>query len=135
MPNIKRKSEDDIITVRAIIRLDNRLLVHYFPKFKTYLTLGGHIHKDEDLWEGLLRELKEESGLILKAKPRDPDYVIFNNHYYIIEPDDIDYVVDATDPDNGTSALVTPEEFRTANELSMNVPIIYSDYLALKQLP
>ena len=130
-----RSKSDDLFTARAVIQLNGRLLVHsHLEKFGTYITLGGHVHKGESLWEGLCRELQEEAGITVTGKERDPDFVYMRNHYYVLSPKEIEMGGERTHTDGGKLALVTWDEMLQANEKSIAVPIIHSDYEALTRL-
>lgn len=60
-------------TAYIVAKIDGRhkLLLHKHKKHKLWLAVGGHIEKDENPTEALLREVKEETNLeitILKGK-------------------------------------------------------------------
>lgn len=130
-----RSNEDDVFTVRAVIQLGDRLLLHSFlEQYGTYITLGGHVHKGEALWDALKRELKEEGGITLKGEPRDADFIFLNNHYYVISPKEIEMGGTRTHTDGGKLALVSREDMLKANEMSAGVPIIHADNEALDRL-
>ncbi len=52
-------------SARAIIIKDNKLALVYSIKEKYYKFPGGGIHDDEDKREALIREVREETGLIV----------------------------------------------------------------------
>ena len=109
---------DTNTTSRGIIVFDNNtLMVQYFPEYGTYITLGGHVKEGESLWDGLVRELKEESGLIVTAKPRKPDFKYQNNYYFILNNDDLDPNTGEipTQTDGGEVEIIDIEEFFTTN--------------------
>lgn len=57
--------------IAAKIDGEYKLLLHKHKKHKIWLAVGGHIEKDENPTEALLREVKEETNLeitILKGK-------------------------------------------------------------------
>ncbi|HEX5455907.1 MAG TPA: NUDIX domain-containing protein [Candidatus Saccharimonadales bacterium] len=65
MPHINTGPGQHDPTVSAfIIRLDKepRIILHIHKYTGTYLHFGGHIERDEDPWQCLVRETKEESG-------------------------------------------------------------------------
>lgn len=52
-------------TATTYIVCDNRVLLHFHKKLNTWLALGGHIDENELPEEAALREIKEESGLVV----------------------------------------------------------------------
>ena len=52
-------------SARAIIIKDNKIALVYSIKEKYYKFPGGGIHDDEDKREALIREVREETGLIV----------------------------------------------------------------------
>ena len=64
--NDKNMSEEDIsyeaIRVKGIVINSNKevLIAH---NNNTYQFIGGHVEKDEDITEALIREMKEETGI------------------------------------------------------------------------
>ena len=74
LTHIDRKDYDDtwprIISncVRAIIVADNKIALLYSQKYKIYLMPGGKIDKGETEIEALIREVKEEAGLVVIPK-------------------------------------------------------------------
>lgn len=63
---------DSAIRVKALmVNENNEILLGY--AFNTYQFIGGHINKDEDLFEGLIREIREETGIeIPKSEYTNP---------------------------------------------------------------
>ena len=51
---------------RAIIFRDNKIAMNYSQKYKVYFFPGGSIEKGETGTEALIRETREETGLIVK---------------------------------------------------------------------
>lgn len=54
-------------TASALIVHDNKVLLRLHDKYNIWLGIGGHIELDEDPYEALLREVKEESGLEIEV--------------------------------------------------------------------
>ena len=52
-------------SARAIIRRDGKLCLVYSPVEKYYKFPGGGIHDDEDRIDALIREVREEAGLVV----------------------------------------------------------------------
>lgn len=46
-------------------------MLHWHPKVKAMLPPGGHIEADEDPVTAVLREIREETGLVAEVIPRD----------------------------------------------------------------
>lgn len=52
-------------SARAVIRRDGKLRMVYSPVEKYYKFPGGGIHDDEDKTDALIREVREEAGLVV----------------------------------------------------------------------
>lgn len=52
----------------VILKPDNKIALVYSNTHKYYKFPGGGIHKDEDKTEALIREVKEESGMVVKPE-------------------------------------------------------------------
>lgn len=64
-------------SVRAIIINDNKIAMVYSKKYNYYKFPGGGINKGEDNMDALIREVKEETGLIVKRDTiKEYGYVI-----------------------------------------------------------
>ena len=50
-------------TVEVFIVHENKVLLRKHDKYKSWLSVGGHIELHEDMQEAALREVKEEVGL------------------------------------------------------------------------
>lgn len=63
---------DTAVRVKALMVNDsNEILLGY--AFNTYQFIGGHINNNEDLFQGLVREIKEETGIeISKEEYKNP---------------------------------------------------------------
>lgn len=103
-----------------ILRTDTpepSVMLHLHRKAGMWLQFGGHIEHDETPWQGLLRELREESGYAASQLKvlQPPDYHItkisgadehplpfyFNTHQFMDEPhyhSDLVYAVVASEP-------------------------------------
>lgn len=82
---------------RAIILQDDEVLMVYSPVNKDYKFPGGGIKEGESHQEALLREVREECGVILAeirgkfglvveyARPREVEYDVYrqNSYYYL----------------------------------------------------
>lgn len=79
-------------TSRGIIVIDNMILIGYIEASDKYIIPGGELEGDETDDECLLRELKEETGLVCKIKKkylRIDEYfgeTKCSNGYYIVTP-------------------------------------------------
>ena len=61
--NLKENEIDEVVVrVKAIIIDDNDVISLGYCN-KTYQLPGGHIEYNEDLFDGLIREVKEETGI------------------------------------------------------------------------
>ncbi len=64
----------DFTVTPIIIHPDkDKVLLVYHPRYKQWLSIGGHVELDEDPDEALLREIKEESGLEVEVLSDKPD--------------------------------------------------------------
>lgn len=54
-------------TAYIVAKIDGeyKLLLHKHKKHKIWLAVGGHIEKDENPTEAVIREVKEETGLVI----------------------------------------------------------------------
>ena len=75
MPHINEKID---FTVEAFIVHNNRVLLRKHDKYKLWLGVGGHIERDEDPIEAILREVKEEVGLSVNVIGTVPQFDIQN---------------------------------------------------------
>lgn len=100
------KATDTVIrrpSARAIIFRENKIALVYSRKEKYYKFPGGGIHDDEDRKQALIREVREEAGLIVipesireygsvlrRQRSTDRENTIFEqeNYYYICEVQD-----------------------------------------------
>ena len=55
-------------TARAIIIKDDKLAMVYNQKYDFYAFPGGGIEEGEDFYHALIREVREEVGLIVKPE-------------------------------------------------------------------
>ncbi|PZC45999.1 MAG: 8-oxo-dGTP pyrophosphatase MutT, NUDIX family [Chloroflexi bacterium] len=53
-------------TATGFVVNNNSLLLHWHSKVKAWLPPGGHIERNEDPTEALLREVLEETGLVVE---------------------------------------------------------------------
>ena len=87
-------------SARAIIIKDNKIYMVHSLLYDYYKFPGGGIEKDESSIDAVIRETKEEAGLIIikdsikeygyvhrKHKSIDPNYEIFDqyNYYYLCD--------------------------------------------------
>ena len=87
-------------SARAIIIKDNKIYMVHSLLYEYYKFPGGGIEKDESSIDAVIRETKEEAGLIIikdsikeygyvhrKHKSIDPNYEIFDqyNYYYLCD--------------------------------------------------
>jgi 8-oxo-dGTP pyrophosphatase MutT (NUDIX family) len=67
MPHIHTKPEEHDLTVSAfIVRVDEnqtpRILLHHHKKLNKLLQIGGHIETNENPWQAMIHEIREETG-------------------------------------------------------------------------
>ena len=73
---LKDKEIDDYVTrVKAIIVNDKKELLLGFS-YNDYQFPGGHLEKDEEPVKGLIRELKEETGMSIEKEELEPFMMI-----------------------------------------------------------
>ena len=73
---LKDKEIDDYVTrVKAIIVNDKKELLLGFS-YNDYQFPGGHLEKDEETVKGLIRELKEETGMSIEKEELEPFMMI-----------------------------------------------------------
>ena len=73
---LKSKEIDDYVTrVKAIIVNDKKELLLGFS-YNDYQFPGGHLEKDEEPVKGLIRELKEETGMDIEKEELEPFMMI-----------------------------------------------------------
>ena len=75
------------------------VLLHWHQKVKAWLPLGGHVDENEDPVTTVLREIKEESGIIATVFNTGSNFE-FDNPRQIISPYTI-LLEDIDDPDEG----------------------------------
>ena len=69
--------DEEVVRVKAlIINSKNEILLGYFDN--NYQFPGGHLEKGENTEECLIREIKEETGMIIKKEELKPFMII--NH-------------------------------------------------------
>src|SRR5579872_3844219 len=66
MPHIHTKpgQHDQTISI-YIVRLDGkepRVMFHLHKKYQVYMQFGGHVELNENPWQALIRETREETG-------------------------------------------------------------------------
>ena len=89
-------------SVRGIILKDETIAMMYSKKYNYYKLPGGGIESDESLAQTLIREVREESGLIVKPetikeygcvrrieKGRFEDIFIQDNYYFTCETEEV----------------------------------------------
>lgn len=74
--NLKSEDIDEtVIRLKAlIVNSNNEILLGY--SHKTFQFPGGHLEQNETLEEGLIRELREETGMVFNFKKLEPFQVI-----------------------------------------------------------
>lgn len=83
MPHIHTNPGDHDTTVSSlIIRTDHsdgepRMMLHMHRKLNVYMQFGGHVEANENPWQALAHELREESGYnIAQFKIAQPKFTI-----------------------------------------------------------
>ena len=56
-------------TATGFVVHEDHVALHWHPKVKAWLPPGGHIEENEDPVQAVLREIREESGLIAEVVP------------------------------------------------------------------
>lgn len=95
------KEDGDVFSrpsVRAIIIHDNKIAMVYSKKYDYFKFPGGGIEKEESQTEALVREVKEETGLVVKKdtikeygyvirkeKGDHTDIFLQENYYYLCD--------------------------------------------------
>tara|TARA_B100000214_G_scaffold375374_1_gene361433 strand:- start:1114 stop:1665 length:552 start_codon:yes stop_codon:yes gene_type:complete len=69
-------------TATGFIVHREKTLLHYHPKVREWLPPGGHIEKNEDPLEAIVREINEETGL-------SSDYKKYNDFVYPVPTNEI----------------------------------------------
>jgi hypothetical protein len=67
----------------------------------------GHREKNETMEECARRELKEETGIILRVSPKDPKIVVSETVYYLIKSKTMPYPAPQDNTEIGDSRWVT----------------------------
>ena len=65
-------------TATGFIVYREKILLHYHPKVREWLPPGGHIEKNEDPLEAIVREINEETGL-------SSDYKKYNDFVFPVQ--------------------------------------------------
>ncbi len=69
-------------TATGFIVYREKILLHYHPKVREWLPPGGHIEKNEDPLEAIVREINEETGL-------SSDYKKYNDFVFPVPTNEI----------------------------------------------
>ncbi len=59
-------------TVTGFVVHQGSTLLHWHPKVKMWLPPGGHIEANEDPVQAVVREIKEETGVLAEVVPTGP---------------------------------------------------------------
>lgn len=121
-------------SVRGIIIKDGKIAMMHSLKYDYYKLPGGGIEGEETLEETLVREVREESGLIVKKdsikefgyvrrieKGRIEDIFVQENFYYFCDVEDVLQIQELDDYEEEemfTLEYVTPEYAIGVNENS-----------------
>lgn len=121
-------------SVRGIIIKDGKIAMMHSLKYDYYKLPGGGIEGEETLEETLVREVREESGLIVKKdsikefgyvrrieKGRIEDIFVQENFYYLCDVEDVLQMQELDDYEEEemfTLEYVTPEYAMEVNENS-----------------
>jgi 8-oxo-dGTP pyrophosphatase MutT (NUDIX family) len=65
-------------TVTGFVVEDDRTLLHWHPTLAIWLPPGGHIDPNEDPVEAVVREVREETGMLTEVVWSDPPYAFRN---------------------------------------------------------
>ena len=86
-------------TATGYVVINNSILLHFHPKVKMWLPPGGHIEKNEDPNQAVIREIYEETSIETEIVS---DYISLGFHYPkpIIPPEHI-LIEDINDPVQG----------------------------------
>lgn len=125
-------------SVKAIIIMEGKIAMMYFKKHKLYDFPGGGIEDGETNIEALIREIKEETGLIIKplSVREFGKYVVIHKdnstdginekhfHYYLCNVEDIRTEPRLTEEEIKNELqfkFVDIDEAIAANELNMHI--------------
>jgi 8-oxo-dGTP pyrophosphatase MutT (NUDIX family) len=131
-------------SARAIIVVDNKVAMLYSSKYDFYCFPGGGIENEETHIEALVRETKEEAGLIVKPQSvkefgmiteiRKDIYIegIYEQRefYYLcdIEDEILEQSLTQSEKDAGYQlSFVTFDEAIAKNELELQIGKIYTE--------
>lgn len=119
-------------SVRGIIIKDGRLAMMHSLKYDYYKLPGGGIEEGESLEDTLVREVKEESGLVVKKnsikefgyvrrieKGKIEDIFVQENYYFLCDVEEIvqaQELDDYEEEERFTLEYVTPEQAIAVNE-------------------
>jgi len=126
------KKDSNRIAISYIVNCDDDILMGFREKEQKWTTPSGHIHKGEDPHCGMLRELKEETGL--DAVCIDLCHVEFNKDknlmlYLFKITVDADQEVDfSKDPDKEFSEV----KYKDPNDVKEELHVTAEENIAIQ---
>ena len=86
-------------TATAFIVHCGRVALHWHPKVEAWLPPGGHVDENEDPVQAVLREVEEETGLVVEVAPTAQRLDL--SYPAQVEPPFTIMIEDIDDPDAG----------------------------------
>ena len=86
-------------TATGFVVHQDHVLLHWHPKVRAWLPPGGHIDRNEDPVEAVLREIYEEAGVRAEVVPTEPRFDL--DYPTQVQPPFTIMIEDIHDPANG----------------------------------
>ena len=136
MDKIMDRTEKAELTVLCLIEKDGMYLLQNRVKddWKCYALPGGHVEKDESFTDAVIREMQEETGLIIQ-NPKLYGVKQFpgkNGRYVVLLYCCSTFAGTLVSSDEGQMEWIRPEELgkiQTVNDLELLIKVMKSDEL------